>query len=125
MNNNRGLKNIIWVVGAAMIAQTIVATTSAVNDATIPEIDSSMIEREESEIPFSEMIVPETESDYPKPFILTRAYGDSIVLRWATNSYVDWLYLRTKGVTISRLTRTKEGLRMDCLLYTSPSPRDS
>ena len=116
MNNNRGLKNIIWVVGAAMIAQTIVATTSAVNDATIPEIDSSIIEREESEIPFSEMIVPETESDYPKPFILTRAYGDSIVLRWATNSYVDWLYLRTKGVTISRLTHTKEGLRMDTIV---------
>lgn len=34
--------------------------------------------------------------------ILTRAYGDSIVLRWAAPDFVGWKYLSAKGVNIIR-----------------------
>lgn len=34
--------------------------------------------------------------------ILSRAYGDSIVLRWAPDDYTSWLFLTKKGVNILR-----------------------
>ena len=37
--------------------------------------------------------------------LLTRSYGDSIVLRWIAEDYVSYNYLATLGVNVLRVTR--------------------
>ena len=41
--------------------------------------------------------------------ILTRSYGDSIVLRWAPDDFASWKFLCNKGVNIMRSEVGKEG----------------
>lgn len=41
--------------------------------------------------------------------ILTRTYGDSIVLRWAPDDYASWKFLCNKGVNILRTEEGKTG----------------
>ncbi len=51
--------------------------------------------------------------------LLTRAYGDSIVLRWAAEDYVSWKYLADFGVNVLRVPKdsTRRGLHIDTLAY--------
>jgi hypothetical protein len=50
--------------------------------------------------------------------LLTRSYGDSIVLRWLAEDYVSYKYLATTGVNVLRVKRdTVPGLRIDTLAY--------
>ena len=51
--------------------------------------------------------------------LLTRAYGDSIVLRWAAEDYVSYKYLADFGVNVLRVPKdsTKRGLHIDTLAY--------
>lgn len=50
--------------------------------------------------------------------LLTRTYGDSIVLRWMAEDYVSWKYLCTYGVNVLRVPRDgRPGLRIDTLAY--------
>ncbi len=51
--------------------------------------------------------------------LLTRAYGDSIVLRWAAEDYVSWKYLADFGVNVLRVPKdsTLRGLQIDTLAY--------
>ena len=45
--------------------------------------------------------------------LLTRTYGDSVVLRWAADDYATWRYLNRVGVNIVRMD--EESLREDTL----------
>lgn len=51
--------------------------------------------------------------------LLTRTYGDSIVLRWAPEDYVSWKYLATTGVNVLRVPKGDghRGLQIDTLAY--------
>ena len=50
--------------------------------------------------------------------LLTRAYGDSIVLRWIAEDYVSWKYLADFGVNILRVQKGEQrGLTIDTLAY--------
>lgn len=50
--------------------------------------------------------------------LLTRAYGDSIVLRWAAEDYVSWKYLADFGVNVLRVPKDEQrGLHIDTLAY--------
>lgn len=51
--------------------------------------------------------------------LLTRTYGDSIVLRWAPEDYVSWKYLAQTGVNVLRVPKGDghRGLQIDTLAY--------
>ena len=50
--------------------------------------------------------------------LLTRTYGDSIVLRWAAEDFVSWKYLCVYGVNVLRVQRDgRPGLNIDTLAY--------
>ena len=50
--------------------------------------------------------------------LLTRAYGDSIVLRWIAEDFVSWKYLAETGVNILRVQKgERRGLNIDTLAY--------
>ena len=50
--------------------------------------------------------------------LLTRTYGDSIVLRWAAEDYVSWKYLADYGVNVLRVAHDgRQGLNIDTLAY--------
>lgn len=50
--------------------------------------------------------------------LLTRTYGDSIVLRWMPEDFVSYNYLKTFGVNVLRITHdTMPGLHVDTLAY--------
>ena len=51
--------------------------------------------------------------------LLTRTYGDSVVLRWAPEDYVSWKYLATTGVNVLRVPKGDghHGLQIDTLAY--------
>ena len=60
----------------------------------------------------------------PEPLIttkiklLTRAYGDSIVLRWAAEDYVTWRYLAAYGVNVLRVPKDDPAAdNIDTLAY--------
>lgn len=56
------------------------------------------------------------EDDLKVPIeVLTRAYGDSITLRWAIGSYPEWRYLTRTGVDILRHDDNTTGYRLDTL----------
>ena len=48
--------------------------------------------------------------------LLTRSYGDSIVLRWVAEDYVSYNYLATFGVNVLRVSKV-EGYNTDTLAY--------
>ncbi|MBQ2127309.1 MAG: fibronectin type III domain-containing protein [Bacteroidaceae bacterium] len=48
--------------------------------------------------------------------LLARTYGDSIVLRWASEDYVSWRYLCNNGVNVYRFDK-KNPLKVDTLAY--------
>ena len=57
--------------------------------------------------------------------LLTRAYGDSVVLRWSAEDYVSWKYLAEVGVNVLRVPSSASGtitagspdFRIDTLAY--------
>ena len=50
--------------------------------------------------------------------LLTRTYGDSIVLRWAAEDYVSYKYLCDYGVNVLRVPRNGQGrMKIDTLAY--------
>ena len=51
--------------------------------------------------------------------LLTRTYGDSVVLRWAAEDYVSWKYLADFGVNVLRVPKDTalHGLHIDTLAY--------
>ena len=51
--------------------------------------------------------------------LLTRTYGDSIVLRWMAEDYVSYRYLAATGVNVLRVSRDAEGMMqgIDTLAY--------
>lgn len=52
---------------------------------------------------FSEAKARERKDFAAKINVLTRTYGDSVVLRWAADDYVSWRYLNRVGVNIVRM----------------------
>ena len=49
--------------------------------------------------------------------LLTRAYGDSVVLRWSAEDYVSWKYLAEVGVNILRVPKGGGVIQIDTLAY--------
>ena len=55
--------------------------------------------------------------------LLARAYGDSIVLRWAVDRFPEWLYLSETGVNVLRLDHASTSLKFDTVaLGVKPLP---
>lgn len=56
------------------------------------------------------------DADAYEPIVaVARTYGDSITLRWAINSYPEWLYLMRNGVDILRHDDSDEQFTLDTL----------
>ncbi len=109
--NNIGLKSLIWIAGAGLLAQSVVATVSASGNE--PELSAAEIQTDTINGDLSGMIAePEVSSQI---VAMARSYGDSVVLRWATNDYVEWVYLRNYGVDIYRVDRNAGTFRIDTL----------
>ena len=49
--------------------------------------------------------------------LVTRTYGDSIVLRWSAEDYVSWKYLANWGVNVLRVSHGSHGRQVDTLAY--------
>ena len=56
-------------------------------------------------------------SAYVPIVAVARTYGDSITLRWAINSYPEWLYLMRTGVDILRHDDSSEQFVLDTLAH--------
>ena len=54
---------------------------------------------------FNEAKARERKDFAAKINVLTRTYGDSVVLRWAADDYVSWRYLNRVGVNIVRMDK--------------------
>lgn len=58
------------------------------------------------------------DADAYEPIVaVARTYGDSITLRWAINSYPEWLYLMRNGVDILRHDDSDEQFTLDTLAH--------
>ena len=78
-------------------------------------VDSASIARDARNTVVREWVEPLVTT---KIKLLTRTYGDSIVLRWAAEDYVSWKYLCTYGVNVLRVPHDgRPGLHIDTLAY--------
>ena len=65
-----------------------------------------------------ERVLPKVTS---KIHLLTRTYGDSIVLRWVAEDYVSYNYLATFGVNTAKAARDA-GLNVEIMAPTPEAP---
>ena len=89
---------------------------------TIEEIDTLTFRHILEDLARRDTIMPE---DAPEPYsigMLTRAYADRIVLRWAPSEYVPWHVLNSAGYVVNRIGLTKDGVTSDTLAIVKPWP---
>ena len=89
---------------------------------TIDEIDTLTFKQILEDLARRDTILPE---GAPEPYtigMLTRAYDDRIVLRWAPSEYVPWHVLNSAGYVVNRVGLTKNGVTDDTLAIVKPWP---
>ena len=88
----------------------------------VEEIDTLTFRQILEDMARRDTILPE---GVPEPYtigMLTRAYDDRIVLRWAPSEYVPWHVLNSAGYVVNRLGLTKQGVTDDTLAIVKPWP---
>lgn len=118
------------LLGLLLFAVGQTATAQEVVEETAQEADSAFVVRDEKDTPPIPQNMPTSSAKadttairpayHPlvtsKIKLLTRTYGDSIVLRWLAEDFVSYNYLATFGVNVFRVERdTLSVLKVDTL----------
>lgn len=119
MKKYNGLKSLVWAA-MAMIALPAVATlegevTITDEPFTLPDTSATVV------TPPRLIFTPHAEDslhpdDVWVPITLTgRAYGDSIVLRWAVPDFPTWSFLTRRGITVLRVSNFETSYEPDTI----------
>ncbi len=126
------------VASAATVASSSLLSSQVAAVGSYAQADSTDADTGDDGLGMATAADSAVDNDMYVPIVaVARTYGDSITLRWAVNSYPEWLYLTRHGVDILRhddsdpqftldtLARALRPLSLDAFRSHYPDERDS